>query len=1141
MIKYVNLHAHSGYSIYDGYGSPERHLDCAYENGLSAHAFTEHGNMNSFSNHFLHCKKMNSEGKNMKPLYGVEAYYIPSVSEWEVEYRKVKEEKAKLKKKSKEDLIDDDSRRLTKDKIKNNPKLRTRHLVLLAKNKIGLKNIFKMVSESHKGQNFFRKPRIDKELLTKHKEGIIALSACLGGVLSSEVYVYQDDLEKAYQTMLTTAFEFKQILGNDFYIELQWNHIPEQHIANTINIEIANKLGLKLVSTADCHYPSPKDFKYRFVYNKLGWLGKANFNDIVIPETPEEIGYEIYPKNGAQMYQEYIKTSHKLGFEYDDDIILESITRTHDIAFNIIEEIEFSTEPRMPSFLLGGKNPDIQLRQMCEKALVKKFGFNQEYRDQMKHELDVITSRGFSAYFLTTKRYIDEAKKLMLVGPARGSAGGSLVSYLLGITQIDPIKHGLQFSRFLTKDSKGYPDIDTDFADNMLLGDHLVKIWGEENVTFITNYSRLKPKSVIKDVARMFDIPFAEVNKITKTMDAEAIPEAKQAHGITSGAYDPTYDEYVRFSKTLQSFLRKHPKVHEYAKNLVGEIRSLSRHAGGTIIVDDVDGEMPLIRSAALSKNVLSARKKMGLSNYILQTPWSEGLNVRHLEPLGFIKFDRLGLSTLSVIQRTIENILGTNDFKQVYKFYEENLNPDNLDLNDEKVYKYVFEDGRWPGIFQFTESGAQDFCKNVCPRNIIDLSAITSIYRPGPLSAKSDVKFVEAKQRPDDVHYDHDIFKNVLEETYGLLVFQEQISSLASSLSEEISLSKAQKLRKIITKKGTGDHVKEREWFVQKMVEGGVKKGISEQTVKDWIKKIEYFANYGFNKSHAVAYSIISFQCAYLFTYYPEEWLAAFLDFEPEKKKADAIMLVRSFGYKIRVADINISQGKWVFDSSTNSFVQPLVAVKGVGEKAIKEIFKTRPYSCIENLLYVPEARKVNKRVLKALYHAGILDNLQDERFKTDQEFFMFCIEDKPKTLKSFHKKIEDKKYYPAFNPLDRVSKRYEVTGIYPVMDIVGEELMSSLYKNNVYPISQLEEIKCDTYAYWGIILEVSYRKTKKGNKYAVLKTIDNTNKQTTIKAWSWKDDFEVLFHRPYLMNVTYQESWGISTRNFKKDFAPL
>jgi len=447
------------------------------------------------------------------------------------------------------------------------------------------------------------------------------------------------------------------------------------------------------------------------------------------------------------------------------------------------------------------------------------------------------------------------------------SAAGSLVSYLTNITSVDPIRWGLMFSRFLRKDAKDMPDIDFDVAAPMELKEELAKEWGSNCVVPISNWNTLQLRSLLKDISKFYDIPFQEVNQVTSKMLAEATPQAKRDHGITAGVYNPTFEELMKYSQSLRKFLDKYPQVKTHVKVLNGQIRSASRHAGGILCAENLNKIMPLIRSGG-----------------VLQTPWSEGQNVRHLEPLGFIKFDLLGLASLRMIDSAIQHILrrhkGVDNptFEDVFRFYDEYLHPDKIDFNDQSVYENIFHKGKWIGVFQFTAQGAQNFCISAKPTTLMEISNITAIYRPGPLSISGDKLYLEAKRDPDEIDSEHPIVEEILKDTYGILVYQEQIAKLAHVLGENISEDDGNLLRKLLTKKGTGDKEKLKQDLKERFIRGCVKKGMSKKSAEGLFKRIEYFSGYGFNLAHSVSYSMLSFQCAWLCNYFCPEWSAAFL-----------------------------------------------------------------------------------------------------------------------------------------------------------------------------------------------------------------------------------------------------------------------
>ena len=448
-------------------------MDFAYENGCDALALTDHGNANGLSHQVLHAKKMKEQGKTFKPIFGCEAYFIPSISEWRDEYEKALEDKKRAKSLGSElsgaTVEDENSSKKVQDVLR-----RRRHLILLAQNQTGLQNIFKLISESYKSENFYRYPRMDYDLLAKYGEGIIAASACLGGVYAGNFWENREEGDEAVlNAMRETTRRMVAIFGDRWYGELQWNNVPEQHKLNQFIIKMHEEFGIGLISTADSHYPNRDAWKDRELYKRLGWLGKAapSYESTELPIDVDEIGYELYPKNGDQMWESYKKYSVECGVEYDDDLVLQSIKHTHEIAHQRIEDFLPDNTVRLPDFVVpaGYTATQALVNMSIEGLRVKGLHNDKEYTERLRHELTVIDDRGFSKYFLTMKAIADRANDCMLTGPGRGSAAGSLVAYALGITQIDPIQYGLLFSRFLRSDATDYPDIDYDVAAPMEL------------------------------------------------------------------------------------------------------------------------------------------------------------------------------------------------------------------------------------------------------------------------------------------------------------------------------------------------------------------------------------------------------------------------------------------------------------------------------------------------------------------------------------------------------------------------------------------------------------------------------------------------------------------------------------------------
>lgn len=1153
-IDFVGLHAHSGCSVFDGLGSPDVHMDFAYENGSKALALTDHGNMNGLPHQVLHAKKIAKDGRNFKPIYGVEAYFHPDILQWTKDKIRISEEKSKTKgRKKKEDnevsaaTVEDEE--ASKKAIKNVLNKR-RHLILLAQNQTGLQNLFKLISKSFQEPNFYRFPRIDYKLLKEHNEGVIAASACLGGVYAGDFWENREDGEDAVlDAMRKTSQNMLDIFGDRWYGELQWNGFEEQHQLNKLIIQVCDEMGIKLISTADSHYPHPDYWKDRLLYKRLAWAGKRDSDEL--PESKDSLKYELYPKNGDQMWESYKKYSEECGVDYDDELIRQSLQETCNIAFERIEDFYPDNTVRLPKFVIPkGETAEEALRKLANEGLLEikrrlrlRDVSMKEYQERLDMELDVINENGFASYFLTMKAIVDRGNEVMLSGPARGSAAGSLVAYALKITQVNPIKWDLLFERFMTKNQKdnGFPDIDHDVSDPMALKDILIEEWGDNVVAPISNWNTLQLKSLIKDISKFYGISFQEVNAVTGKMMFEATPKAKEINGIKSGVYIPTFDEVMAYSDTLQDFLRKYPHVKTHVNNLYGEIRSASRHAGGLCVAEDLDQHMPLINSKG-----------------VRQTPWSEGQNVRHLEPMGFIKFDLLGLASLRMMEVAISHILRRHydiknpGFSDIKSFYDANLHPDKINLDDQNVYENIFHAGKWAGIFQFTEAGAQSFCKKAQPRSIVDISAITSIYRPGPLGADVDKDYVYYKNNPDEIEYANKWVKKDTKETYGFLVFQEQIAKLAHTIGD-LTLDEGNMLRKVLTKKGTGKDDKKTALY-NKFMDGAANKGIKSSNANELWEKFEYFSGYGFNKSHAVSYSILSFQCAWLLNYYAAEWMAAFLDKEPEAKKEKAIGIAKSFGFKIVPLDVNSSGEVWEISQDGKSLIQPLTSIKGFGDKAMKEIIDHRPFNSIEEFLFHPRVSysKLNKKNLDVLCRSGALKTLQDDRFAGSKHFWSAVAVLRPRKLKDLEDNIQEPvlRTEGDFSKSERINNLVELSGQFPLGEVMPQNVLERLEEKNVPPICEFDvSIHGDARInsrgkgimegiVWFIPRKLTKKKTKSNRDFLIIECIDNTSQVERIKIWNYNPEHEVFINRPYVAKLEWDEQWGWSTRSVLQNF---
>lgn len=1125
-IQYCNLHGHTTFSLFDGFGYPEEHLMSAWESGQDAMALSEHGNMNSLAHQYVANEKMNKEGKKIKNIYAIEAYFVPSLTKWKEDYQKEQE-----KKKQKEaNIFLEDEEALKKGKTKG--KNKRNHLLLLAKNQIGLNNLFKLVSLSYRKENFYRYPRIDREMLKKYKEGVICSSACIGSMFGNIIFQYKNAGEDTViEKLRKEANLMLNIFGEDFYGELQWNNLFEQHILNQYVIQLSQELGFKLITTSDFHYPKKEDWLYREIYKRLGWIGKSSNNRPdwynQLPKSTEEIGFELYPKNGDEIWESYKQYSSKRKIEYDDETILKSIEETCKIAFEKIEDFKLDTSIKLPSFVVPpNKSADSYLTRLCLEELKRKgLDKKSEYIERLKKELNVIKDRKFSKYFLTMKAITDKAKENMLCSPARGSCSGALISYLLGITQLNPIKYELQFERFLGKSTEGLPDIDFDISRPDDLKNIFKKEWGEYSVIPISNYSTLQIKSLIKDISKFYNVPFEEVNEITTKMDFEAIPFAKKEKGITAGVYTCSYDEYLKYSSTFLKFSEKYPMVGKYVEKLHGQIRNISRHASGCLVFENLNECMPLINTSGIT-----------------QTPFPEGQTIRLLEPLGFVKFDLLGLSTLSTIEKCIEFILQRRkgidkpSFQDIRNFYNEKLNPDIIDFSDQKVWKQVFEEGRFVGIFQFSNRAAQEYCKKVKPKNIQELSDVTSIQRPSGLSSGIDKTYLAVKNGEECPQYLCKEMEEVLSKTNSTCIYQEALAELVHKLGKNISLDEGNKFRKLVVKKGLiGDKNKEKEEIIKKFKTGCEEKGLTKEQTSELLKTLENFAGYGFARNHAIPYSIISYICAYLLIHYTIEWVTAFLSKESEnvEKKEKAINLVKSLGIVIEPIDINKSDADWQIQDE-KTVIQPFSAIKNLGSVAIEQIINNRPFHTIEELLFNENIiyNKLNKRSLTSLVYSGALEPLIDNRFNHLKHFWLSCVKYKPKSVKQLSENIEKYKEESDFSDKEKIEYLIDITGIYPLCLVVSEQLQQNLQDKQILPISLINNSVGENIC-WCILRSIQLKKTKHGKDYYVVTVTDSNSILTNIRIWGISVEKDKLYiNHPYLVKLDYNEQYGFSNK---------
>ncbi len=880
MSSFVHLHNHTHYSLLDGACRIEDMMELALAYKMPALAITDHGNMFGAIEFF---KKAKSAG--IKPIIGVEAYVAPE-SRFE-----------KATQKGRENAY---------------------HLVLLAKDQEGYRNLLKLVSAGYR-EGFYYKPRIDKELLHKHHQGLIALTACLHGEVPHRMVKSGMDAARA------SALEYRDIFGEDFYLEIQDHGIPEEATVREGMAELSQELGIPLVATNDIHYLRKEHADAHDILLCLQ-TGK-DYDD------PNRMRYstkELYFKSPDEM--------EALFKQYPG-----AIENTLEIAEKCNLEIPFG-KLHLPVYAIPAeenvKTLDEYLEKLAWEGLQKRYPeITPEIKNRFDHEISVIKQMGFSGYFLIVRDFTSYARSHGIpVGPGRGSAAGSLVSYALGITNIDPLRYNLIFERFLNPERVTMPDIDIDFCYERReeVIQYVRQKYGEKNVTQIITYGTMAARAVVRDVGRVLKMRYNDVDKIAKmippnTKLAEALKTVPELKEIAEKSDEEVYQ-----------------KLFEYALVLEGLSRHASTHAAGVVIApEDLTNFVPLYKS------------KEGDITTQYDMKW--------IEEIGLLKMDFLGLRTLTVIEDTLK----------LLKQRGIELDLDKLPLDDPKTYE-LFSKGETVGVFQFESGGMQEYLRKLKPSRIEDLIAMNALYRPGPMENIDD--FIDRKQGRKAIEYPHPLLEPVLSETYGIIVYQEQVMQIASRLAG-FSLGKADILRRAMGKKKAELMQEQKEEFLK----GAAENGIPEKVAEEVFELIRKFARYGFNKSHAAGYSVVAYQTAYLKAHYPAEFMAASLT--SEMGDASRVMILmdecKRMGIKILPPDVNESFANFTVVDGNIRF--GLGAIKNVGLGAIKSIVRARKkygrFKTIFDLVQHLDLRLVNKKVLESLVQAGAADSLEGHR----------------------------------------------------------------------------------------------------------------------------------------------------------------
>jgi DNA polymerase-3 subunit alpha len=1018
MPDFTHLHVHTQYSILDGAADIGFLIKKTKDYGMDTIAITDHGNM--YGTMEFHEEATRNK---IKPIIGIEAYIS---------------EGSRFEKKGKEDRSGF-------------------HLVLLAKNLTGYKNLCKISSLGFT-EGFYYTPRIDKELLAKYSEGLIATTACLGGEVPDTImHKGEAEAEKVVQ-------DYKAIFGNDFYLELQRHGYEEQKTVNEALVRISAKTGIKLIATNDVHYVNKEDAEAHDILVCLN-TGK-DFDD---------------DKRMKYSGQEYLKSPEEMSELFKD--FPEAIENTREIA-DKIEVFPIKRENiLLPVFPLpdGFENGDEYLKHLAYLGAEKRYPeITDEIRDRLDYELKVIKDMGFAGYFLVVQDFINEARNRgVSVGPGRGSAAGSAVAFCTGITSIDPILYNLLFERFLNPERISMPDIDIDFDDDgrQKVIDYVTEKYGRNKVAQIVTFGTMAAKSSIRDVARVLKLPLQEADRLAKLVPETPGTSLKKAYAEVKELSDAKKSDNLLIRKTLT-----------FAETLEGSIRHTGTHACGVIIGrNDLTEFLPLSTSKDTDLMVTQYEGKF-------------------VEYAGMLKMDFLGLKTLSIIKDAIDNIRLR---------HQTTIDIDTIPLDDKKTFE-LFQRGDTIGIFQFESDGMRLYMKDLKPTSIEDLIAMNALYRPGPMDFIPT--FINRKQGREKTEYLHPLLEGILKPTHGIMVYQEQIMQ-AAQIMAGFSLGSADLLRRAMGKKKKDIMEQQKEKFI----EGAMQKGIEKEKAAEIFTVMEKFAEYGFNRSHSAAYSIVAYQTAYLKANYPAEFMAAILTHNLSDLKKITLNMEECKRLGIKVFGPDVNESYFNFTVNKKGEIRfGLGAVKGVGSASVESIVTERNngglYRNIFDLAKRINLRACNKKNLEALAMAGAFDSFGNSH----RAQYFYCVGSEEtnfidKIIRHINlvqsridaaqhslfgenddMKIPDPKL-PECEPwskLDQLKNEKETTGIYisghPLDDYKIE--IDNFCNSTLADLKDIDLLKNKEITVAGIVTKFTEKTTKTGNLFGVF-TIEDYN----------------------------------------------
>ncbi|WP_287130894.1 DNA polymerase III subunit alpha [Candidatus Cyanaurora vandensis] len=1024
-MSFVGLHVHSEYSLLDGASQLPQLVEQARQLGMPGLALTDHGVMYGAIELIKLCRKA-----GIKPIVGVEGYIVNADTEtaaWKAGTTRV-------------------------------PRY---HQVILAKNIQGYKNLVKLVTGSHlhgeAGKGIFKRPCISKKLLAQHRAGLIVTSACLGGEIPQAILQGRPD--KAREI----AIWYQEHFGADFYLELQDHGSREDRIVNVVLVGLARELGIKLIATNDSHFTCQDDVDAH--------------DALLCIQTGKLLTEE---KRLRYTGTEYLKSAEQMALMFrdhlDDDIIQEAISNTLEVSQKVETYYqELFGEARMPNFPVpASQTADSYLKTLTHQGLRERFQERkideegqEKYRVRLHYELEMIEKMGFSNYFLVVWDYIRFAReKLIPVGPGRGSAAGSLVAYALRITNIDPVQYDLLFERFLNPERKSMPDIDTDFCIDRRVEiiDYVTAKYGSHHVAQIITFNRLTSKAVLKDVARVMDIPYAESDRMAKWIPVFRGKPAKLKVMVSAETPSPEFKQAYESDPRVKKWV-------DLALRLENTNKTYGVHAAGVVISRD-----PLDEIVPLQRN----KEGQVITQYYMED----------IADLGLLKMDFLGLRNLTMIQQTLNLITKTRRIT---------LNLDNISIADEKTYK-LLGDGELSGIFQLESSGMKQIVKDLKPSCMDDIGAILALYRPGPLDSGMIPNFIARKHDASKIQYACPELKPILKDTYATILYQEQIMRIAQDLGG-YSLGQADLLRRAMGKKKKEEMEKHRSQFI----DGACKNGIRSEIADDLFEQMVVFAEYCFNKSHSIAYGFITYQTAYLKANYPVEYMASLLSsVKGDQDKAQKYLAdCMNMNLVIQPPDINRSDSD--FTPAGNQILFGLGAVKNVGEGVVDEVLQERgangSFTSLGDLCSrLPSA---NKRALEALIKAGALDSLLTNRNQLlmdldavlawaadrvkERAVGQFNLFDVPTKGNDFSRVPQGPKV-PDFEPQEKLKYEKELLGFY-----VSDHPLKDLKEQATYlaptPLASLNEQSEElTLSVLALLTEIKAVTTKKGERMAVL-----------------------------------------------------